>query len=300
MSDFRCSPASRAIGESMDGTASTVSAFLLVETSAGWGIDAVADARLDPEVRRRLLALAGSGVRPLLIRGHGRQSTSRFRVFAAHVAPVDAAGARPPWIETVELKDPRELLDLSLDGLAVGTSPGLAPYDEPLLCVCTHGRHDACCAELGRPLSRAMHAVAPEHTWEVSHIGGDRFAPNVLVLPHGLYYGRLDPAGAADFVAAVLRGELDLEHLRGRSSMPMAAQAAEIFLRRLVGHLDDAPLPVLEHERTGEESRLVFVVAGDRWEVRIRTTRFEPRQLTCRAETLSTGPEHRLVGINPA
>ena len=44
----------------------------------------------------------------------------------------------------------------------------------------------------------------------------------MLVLPHGLYYGRLDPVTAIAVAGAHLAGELDLDHLRGRASWPDA------------------------------------------------------------------------------
>ncbi|HEX6248162.1 MAG TPA: sucrase ferredoxin, partial [Nocardioidaceae bacterium] len=183
---FRCSAASRERLEPLEGTASTVRAFLLVEAPGPWGVDAVRECRMDEEVRGRLLELERRHrVRPLLIRRHGRGGGDGTRVFAVHV------DRDRPWAETVRLADPRELLDLDLTGLREGRSPGLTEHEEPVFCVCTHGRHDACCAEQGRPLASAMSALAPGQTWEVSHIGGDRFAANVLVLPHGLYYGRL-------------------------------------------------------------------------------------------------------------
>lgn len=298
MNDFRCTLASQDLGEGMAGSASTARSFLLLESDGGWGVDALTDSRLDLDVRRRLRGLGRLGVKTLLIRGHGRQRTSMSRVFAAHVG--SAAGSAPPWTESAVLDDPRDLLDLPLDGLARGESIGLAPYDEPLFCVCTHGRHDVCCAELGRPLCRAMHEVDPAHTWEVSHIGGDRFAPNVLVLPQGLYYGRLTPADAAGLVGSVTAGELDLDHLRGRSSLSFAEQFAEIAVRRQVGHLGIDALPVLHHSREGDRTRVVFVVAGERWEVLVRTDRSEPRRLTCRASGLSTGGEHHLLRVHPA
>ena len=109
---------------------------------------------------------------------------------------------------------------------------GLTPQRDPVFAVCTHGRHDTCCAERGRPVAAGLSAVHAESTWEVSHIGGDRFAANLLVLPDGLYYGRLDPAAAVGVADAHLGGRVELEHLRGRSGMAMSLQAAEIELRR--------------------------------------------------------------------
>ena len=66
----------------------------------------------------------------------------------------------------------------------------------PILLVCTHGVHDTCCALRGRPVAAALAARWPGQVWECSHVGGDRFAPNVVVLPDGFYYGNLDPETA--------------------------------------------------------------------------------------------------------
>ena len=290
--DFRCSSASEDLAEPIAGTASTVRAFLLVEAPGPWGVDAVTGSRLPDEVKARLRMLMRSHrVRPLMIRGHGGRRSGGARVFAASVR-----GPRP-WVETAELSDVRELLDLPVTGLAEGVSPGLAPYDEPLFCVCTHGRHDACCAERGRPLCKALHDVAPEHTWEVSHIGGDRFAPNVLVLPDGLYYGRLTPESASDFVRTVRSGQLDLEHLRGRCQFPFAVQAAEIYLRREADVTSAAAPGLLGHARDGSLVRVRFGLGDSAWEVRLTSEPGEQRQLTCRATALGVGLRHTLLGV---
>lgn len=291
---FRCSAASLERSEPLEGTASTVGAFLLVEAPGPWGVDAVRDCRIDEEVRRHLLDLERRRrIRPLLIRRHGRRSSGgATRVFAAHV------GGERSWAEMALLDDVRELLDLDLTGLRAGRSAGLSEHDEPLFCVCTHGRHDACCAEQGRPLASAMSAVAPEHTWEVSHIGGDRFAANVLVLPHGLYYGRLCPDDAAAFVQSHVSGRLDVGHLRGRSSYPFPVQAAEVYLRRQLGE-DEVAAPSLErHARDGDLTRVVLGLGEGRWEVQVRTRPAEPSRLTCRATGESAPPRHELVAIS--
>jgi hypothetical protein len=290
---FRCSVASAERSEPLAGTASTVRAFVLLETPGPWGVDAVRDSRLPEEVKDVLTGLEREHrVRPLLIRRHGRTKPGRpVRLFAG------AVREPRPWLQTAELEDPREVLELDLSGLAEGRPPGLATHEQPVFLVCTHGRHDACCAEAGRPLGRALAQAAPEHTWEVSHIGGDRFAANVLVLPHGLYYGRLEPGDAAAFAGAHLEGELDLAHLRGRSAFPFSVQAAEIYLRRHTGELSADPLPLLEHTRHGAQTHAVFRSGGKEWEVRVHTDVGPPRQLTCRAPRESAALVHTLLDI---
>jgi hypothetical protein len=87
---------------------------------------------------------------------------------------------------------------------------GLTRTDARLACVCTHGRHDVCCAEQGRPIARSLERSHPDVTWEISHIGGDRFAGNLLLLPHGLYYGRVTADSATTVVSAYTQGRMEL------------------------------------------------------------------------------------------
>lgn len=289
---FRCAAASLDAGEPLEGTASTVRAFLLVESPGPWGVEATRDSRLPEEVKERLSALEREHeVRPLLVRRPWRAPARSVQVFATYVD-----GAQP-WTETASLGDVREVLDLDVAALGGGRSPGLPRHGAPLFLVCTHGRHDACCAERGRPLAAALSAAAPEETWEVSHIGGDRFAANVLVLPEGLYYGRLTPEDAGPFVAGHLAGLLDLDHLRGRSTYPFPVQAAEIFLRRHLREPSRAPLELAARGREGAETRVVFSVPGARWEVRVHTDAEQQRPLTCRSTTAGTGLSQRLVSL---
>jgi len=287
---FRCAAEALARGDALAGSASTVRSYLLVEHDGPWGVDALRDARLPDglggELDRRAKA---AGVRPLLVRHPRRrrhrpeQANDGVRVFAARAAGPGS------WLEGAVLDRVEDVLDLDLAALGAGTSPGLERRDEPLFAVCTHGRHDACCAEQGRPVVRRLAHEWPELTWEVSHIGGDRFAGNMLVLPHGLYYGRLT-GPTADLVGhATVEGRVVVGHLRGRSDLTMPVQAAEIELRRRLGETRrDAVVP-RGHHRDGDRVTARFEVDGDPHEVVVRLDRTEPELLTCRAGSPSAG-----------
>jgi len=291
---FRCSSASLFRDEQLVGTASTVRAFLLVECPGPWGADAVRENRLPAPVRAMLSRCARQHrVRPLLIRRHGRRQGPGLRAFTAYV---DRHGSR---LETTHLDRPEDLLDLDLTGLATGGSAGLPPTDEPMFLVCTHGKHDVCCAERGRPVALALSKRFAEHTWEVSHIGGDRFAGNVLVLPDGLYYGRVSARAAVRLADLHLAGELDLEHLRGRSSLPFAVQAAEISLRRELGITGKDALSLRESVHQDRRTRAVFTAKRLAWQVTMEATELSPQRLTCQASRDNPAPTFRLVSIEP-
>ena len=98
----------------------------------------------------------------------------------------------------------------------------------PIMLVCTHGVHDTCCAFRGRPVAAALAAQWPDQVWECSHVGGDRFAPNVLVLPDGFYYGNLTPDEAVVTVQHHLTGTVAYEYLRGVVRYPPPVQAAVV------------------------------------------------------------------------
>ena len=102
--------------------------------------------------------------------------------------------------------------------------------------MCTNGRHDACCATFGRPLTRVLRQRADgDNVWECSHIGGDRFAANLVILPEGLYFGRCDDSSAEQVLDDYERGEIHLDHYRGRSALGFYEQAADFFVRRELG-----------------------------------------------------------------
>jgi (2Fe-2S) ferredoxin len=289
LSQLRCSFAAELRGDPLTGTAAPALGFLLIEQPGPWGRLALTESRLDPEVGRALSARAvNAGLRALLIRRPGRHDLVPRRRYAV----VDARPGR----ETTRWGDvtaDSELLDIPLDDRAGPAS------SDPLYLVCTHGRHDTCCAMRGRPVAAALAALRPDATWECSHIGGDRFAPNVVALPQGLYYGRVEVDNAREVVEAHERGDVVPRLLRGRSRWLPAAQAAQAHARAQYG---DPAIGAYEPAGT-------LPLGNGRWQVRLRhadgfllvtvaaTAHAEMGLLTCHAENPAHPPDFEVTEV---
>ncbi|MET8556999.1 sucrase ferredoxin [Streptomyces sp. NPDC004959] len=296
-----CATASRALGEPLAGTAATARTWLLIEQPGPWGAKALTSSRLDPALGRRLEEAArDTGVRLGLIRRPGRTPpTPARRVFAAHVVPGQG------WVHEASIASDEaaeRLLGLDLKALGAGDATsfldpadGLAgtPYTgAPLVCVCANGKRDRCCALLGRPLAAELHAAGTEGVWEVTHLGGHRFSPTLLVLPYGYAYGRADAALARTAQRAAASGRVHLDGCRGRSVWERPEQAAELAVRAETGE-ERAEALTLHTLPPGEGSaaHLVRVDHGDgrRWTAEVvRTVAEDARPESCGAAPART------------
>ncbi len=296
---LRCATASLARDEPMLGTASRVQRWMVVEQPGAWGREAVLESRLDRDVAAALHASARRHrVRVLLARRPGdRRRDGDRRVFLAH------SGRERYWIEQLDIPADRAdaLLDIDLGALAFPEPPGIGrPGPFGLHLVCTNGKHDPCCADLGRPVARALVAAGAPDVWESSHVGGDRFAANIVCLPDGVYYGRVEPDEAARLLAHHRAGTIDLEHYRGRSCLPPLAQAADLYARR---HLDerrlDGLIPVSTEERADDTIAVLLEQrGGETVEVVVRRERAaEAVQLTCHVPEPARPWAYRLVDV---
>jgi hypothetical protein len=274
-----CATLSRALEEPLYGTASVVRGWVLLEQAGPWGREAVTESRLDPDLARTLdRKAAAAHLRLLLIRRPGRGASQPSTCFVAHTS------RRDRWLERRRLDDPAELLELDMAGVVAGERPGFGQEaTEPVYLACTNGRHDRCCATYGRPLALALQASHGDLVWESSHIGGDRFAGNLVCLPDGHYFGRVGPGDAERVAGLHRKGALDLDHWRGCCTDPPVVQAAEWFARRRTGlvGLDDLVLDGRDRLAGGVDE-VRFGLAGGRLRVVVRATRdADPRPLTC-------------------
>jgi hypothetical protein len=274
----RCAAVSVRRGEPVQATASRVDRWLVVEQPGPWGRDALLESRLDHLVARSLHAQGRRhGVRIVLARRPGwEDAPARRRVHLARTLP---AGG---WIEHVDI-DVADLRSLDLGVLRVDDPPRLGtPGPHPLLLVCTNGRHDPCCADLGRPVVRALAEAGVADVWESSHIGGDRFAANVVALPWGVYLGRVPPSEATTMLRELAAGIVDLDHYRGRSCYPPLVQAAEIAARVELTErrLDTVHLRAVE-ALGDDEIAATFEHASGEVVARVRRRRGDRERLTC-------------------
>jgi len=259
-------------GDEMLGTAFPAARLLLVEQPAGWVRTGLGGSGFDPAVARRLTErISRLGVRVLAVRRPGRRpdDAGGRRWGFADCRPGRSAMASG-WYD-----DPAELLDLDPDALPLAASP-------PVYLVCTHGTHDLCCAVAGRPVAAALAEECPDRVWECSHVGGDRFAANVLVLPTGQLYGRVtDPA---ELLAATEAGRVLPARLRGRIGLSPAAQAAVVHGQRELGLLTPDAITVEGITERPPDVQLVRIssVAGA-GTVAVRRVAGDRARLTCRA-----------------
>lgn len=269
--DAACAAVAAQLGEPTAATAPVATAWLVVEQPGSWGPRGLQDVTDWPEeVRDQLVRRADAlDVRIQLVRRTGRRDPTGHR----HAWLVHAGD--DPWMRAWSVTDPLDLLDIDL-AAAHRDAPGDVggtPTRLDLWLVCTHGRRDACCALLGRPVAGALaDADLDGEVWETTHTGGHRFAPNLVHLPSGVTYGRVTPERAVAVARDLQVGRLDLDLYRGRSVHTRAVQAAETFLRRaLVATRLDAVAHVATAD-TWDGHRFVFAVRApdgrdQRWQV---------------------------------
>jgi hypothetical protein len=162
--------------------------------------------------------------------------------------------------------------------------------------VCTNGARDPCCAIRGPAVAAALERARPGHAFECSHLGGHRFAANVLVLPDALCFGRLDARSAPALADALDAGRLPLDNFRGRTTLEPEQQAAEILLRRELGL--DGLGDVTRIEVCGTEPQTQITLADGRtFLVRLKAKSLQPRRVSCRDEKIESPTEWALSDL---
>jgi Sucrase/ferredoxin-like len=278
-----CAEMSRHVAEPLAATASRVDHWILLEYRGLWGYDALASSGLDDAVKRHLRAQVRARrlTKLLFVRRTERRHHGRLAVYWG------SSPERGGRVYGAEITRYDDLLALDFAG------PG-ETVDHPLLLACTHGKHDRCCARYGRPLYAALRdGLEEEWVWQASHVGGDRFAGNLVVLPEGLYFGRVGAADAWTVLEDYLARRVRLEHYRGRCCYSFPVQAAERRIRADAGitGIDELCLRDARREEPGWRVRF-STTAGRAYEVAVAVEPGELTHLTCGDDGLTRPPRY--------
>ncbi|MCG9893166.1 MAG: sucrase ferredoxin [Thermosynechococcaceae cyanobacterium MS004] len=200
-----CSEISQTNGEAPIGSANNAEQYLIIEAVQPWSNniwinpDSIPQDVLDP---LQFIWGNGGSIRPLAIApdkeySHPdytrvffyRRPAKFFAQFEKHefILPHALLGS----LALALLKNPEEL-------------PNFDQYRQKTnhireILVCNHGNVDAACSRFGYPIYqklRSKYAAANNinlRFWRCSHFGGHQFAPTLVELPQGQYWGHLKP-----------------------------------------------------------------------------------------------------------
>ena len=294
-SRFFCSELSRRAGEQSAGTASTGAVWRLLEYPHGWGRHAFEESALPPEVKQFFKSSMARirHSRLLFVKTDRGRRDERMNLFVVRCRE------RTPFVARLRLERYFDALRYDLAEVASGRDlQGAEVCDGPLFLVCTHGRRDKCCAKFGVPLYNALREHAGDAVWQSSHVGGDRFAGNLVCFPHGLFYAHATPEAGRRVVDAYREGRVLSEEFRGRACYSHHIQAAEAFVREETGVVGVEDLHFLSAHPEGT----------DTWRVRfeeranslvheahvVRRTSDFSTHITCHSAGLQTVPQFHL------
>jgi hypothetical protein len=291
-----CSQRSRASSEERFGTASAILRnWFLLEYARPWTPDAVGGALLPKPVKKLIsTSLAASPLSRVLLIKRDARPPDQITLFVALSTELN------PRLYRFHFSTYEELLDLDVPALLAGDER----YNNfrtgaPLFLVCTHGTHDMCCAKFGLPIYHALSTRLGEAVWQCSHVGGDRFAANILAFPHALYFGHVELEEAEPLTRAYHAGEIYLAKYRGRSCYPFPIQAAEYFLRCETATFDLAAFRLVDVERLASDrvvARFLCLSTGETHALEVATVESVFRNIvTCKSKQPCAVPQYRLL-----
>ncbi len=230
--NLSCSQMSLDKGEHLYGTAPQIKNWFLLEYRGVWRKDAFAESSLPQEVKDHLRAMLSS-FEESRIQFIGEPSPNKKDIvfYYAHSSEFS------PKLYKFEFANPRDLLEINLMELVQTGEIERYSCDQSLALVCTHGGRDICCAQFGVAVLREIADQPNLCVWRSSHVGAHRFAANVVMLPEGIYYGRVSRSNARQVMESHLKGEIFLDCYRGRSCFSQTSQVADYFLREQTGIL---------------------------------------------------------------
>lgn len=228
-----CSDNSRQVGEDIVGTATNNQTYVLVECPLPWNSDAFSS-KWVPDNLRLLVKEAKQAKLPIkfqLIANDSSHKVDSTTLLIYHQEEVGGKGYSKREFKLENIEQAAATIKKWLWRKNLKYEVDTSSTRDIL--ICTHGSHDKCCARYGNPFyfhaKNTISSLGLDNVriWKSSHFGGHRFAPTMIDLPQGRYYGNLDQ----DTFKSVLTRTGDIECFkdiyRGWGILPKSIQIVE-------------------------------------------------------------------------
>jgi len=286
---FFCSTASRYFKEQLAGTAANSGTFILIEHANPFP-EKIIEAHFDAEWIRGMQLLAKSMKGKVLLI---RNKKTNFK--DCRISFVDCSACRYFTIQTAI----DNLHNIDLPGYIA--SPDTVWQTDPFFVICTNGKKDKCCAKFGFPVYKFFESFnADVNVWECSHVGGDRFAANVVAMPFGIYYGHVAVEDVGHIMVRTLLRKIYKNKFRGLSRRSFYEQAIECHLREHLQNYDidfEIHTQLLSHEGNHYQ---VDVTTSNNGHYIMDIERIKiayPHYLTCKAKKPEDIAKFKLVKL---
>jgi hypothetical protein len=239
-SAFFCSDNSRQLGEEIVGTANNYDTYILIECPQPWHTQALHSRWVPDNLRQLVTEIKGQRLPIcfLLIANDFSHKKDETTLLIYQKKPGIGNGYRQQEfrLENIEKAATtirkwlwRRHSDCELE----------TPKKRDIL-ICTHGSHDKCCARYGNPFYFHLRdTLIPNlgleniRVWRSSHFGGHRFAPTMIDLPEGRYYGNL----SVELCPSILTRTGDIQYLRQvYRGWGILSSPAQVLERELMLH----------------------------------------------------------------
>ncbi|WP_346238149.1 sucrase ferredoxin [Niabella insulamsoli] len=237
---FFCSAASRYFKEQLAGTAANSNAFILIEHSNPFP-EKIINAHLDKDWLRSVQQFAKTVRGKVLLI---RNKKTNFK--DCKISFVDCNASKYFTLQT----SIEAITSIRLEEHV--HSPETKWQTDPFFLICTNGKKDKCCAKFGFPVFKFFESFnADVNVWECTHVGGDRFAANVVAMPFGIYYGHVAVEDVGHIMVRTLLRKIYKNKFRGLSRRSFYEQAIECHLREYLQNYDidfEIHTKLLHHE----------------------------------------------------
>ncbi|RME78846.1 MAG: hypothetical protein D6785_11695 [Planctomycetota bacterium] len=264
----QCSFFSKKQKEPIQGTAPYYESYLLIEAPLPWPRKIYGHPLL-PKALKSWVKEKNSC--PLLIVNNSSQEEGPYRLFFF-------SKESPQKGRMTKIKNFSELEKaLEMDSLFSLLTKEL---EEPVFLVCTHGFRDSCCGSLGIPFFLQLEEEIQKRNpssfvFRSSHVGGHRFAVNLLIFPEARLYGRLHKDIIPEILEDGLKRNVLKPYYRGCAYLSPPCQMAEIWAREQgmdissLGIREDGEWVYVEGEVKGETQRFRLNISQDSKPLRV-------------------------------